>query len=140
MSELYRFGIAVEKDLIEEFDRTLRACGYDNRSEAIRDLIRQFVIEEASQKSNATVAGAIIMVYDHTKRDLPERLTDFQHHHKEIISTMHIHLDEKHCLEIVAIRGSARVVKRIADSLLAKKGVLFGKYLSASLEKKGAKK
>ncbi len=126
---LYRFGVAVERNLVDEFDRLAKKAGYVNRSEAIRDLMRNFVIEKKSEFEDIPVVGSITIVYDHTKRT-PDKLTEYQHgHHDEIIATMHIHLDEDHCLEVIAVRGDARQVRKIADELMSMKGVLHGKLV-----------
>jgi CopG family transcriptional regulator, nickel-responsive regulator len=123
MNDLYRFGISLEKQLIEAFDRHIKHQNYRNRSEAIRDLIRQ----ELSRKrisEGGIVAGAVTMTYDHHKRELVNTLLDIQHDFQSlIISTQHIHLDHHHCLEILAVRGHARDVEKLANSLKSQVGV-----------------
>ena len=126
---LYRFGVAAEKELVEKFDEIIGALGYSNRSEALRDLMRDFVIEKSSQMKDIPVVGSITIIYDHHNRT-PEKLTEYQHGHaKEIISTMHIHIDHHHCMEIIAVRGNCKKVRRIADGLMSMKGVLHGKLV-----------
>ena len=124
MSELYRFGVSLEKSLIDDFDKHITSQNYKNRSEAIRDLIR----EELSKKrisEGGTVAGAITMTYDHHKRDLVNKLLDLQHDFQTlIISAQHVHLDHNHCLEIIAIKGKAREIESLASALRAQIGVL----------------
>ena len=124
MSELYRFGMSLEKALIDDFDKHITSQNYKNRSEAIRDLIR----EELSKKrisEGGTVAGAITMTYDHHKRDLVNKLLDLQHDFQSlIISAQHVHLDHHHCLEIIAIKGKAREIESLASALRAQIGVL----------------
>ncbi len=124
MSDLYRFGISLEKSLIDAFDTHIASQNYKNRSEAIRDLIR----EELSRKrinEGGLVAGAIIMTYDHHKRELVNKLLDLQHDFQEyIISTQHVHLDHHICLEIIAIKGMVPKIEKLAASLRAQIGVM----------------
>jgi CopG family nickel-responsive transcriptional regulator len=123
MSELVRFGVSLEKTLLERFDVLIRAKQYTNRSEALRDLIRRELVEREWQ-GGRDVAGAITLIYDHHKRDIMSRVADTQHEFQEvIISTQHIHLDHNNCLEIVAARGNAEEVQRLADALRSIKGV-----------------
>ena len=104
MSEIIRFGVSLEKNLLQRFDRLIRGKKYTNRSEAIRDLIRQEMVKKEWEEGGE-VAGAITFIYDHHKRDLLNRIMDLQHdYQKIIISTQHIHLDHDNCLEIVAVK------------------------------------
>jgi CopG family nickel-responsive transcriptional regulator len=123
MSELVRFGVSLEKSLLERFDLLIREKQYTNRSEALRDLIRRELVQRAWQ-GGSDVAGAITLIYDHHKKDVMSRVTDTQHAFQEaIISTQHIHLDHHNCLEIVAARGRAEEVEKLADALRSIKGV-----------------
>ena len=123
MSELVRFGVSLEKTLLDRFDVLIRAKQYTNRSEALRDLIRRELVEREWQ-GGRDVAGAITLIYDHHKRDIMSRVTDTQHEFQRvIISTQHIHLDHHNCLEIVAARGNAEEVQRLTDALRSIKGV-----------------
>jgi CopG family nickel-responsive transcriptional regulator len=136
MSKLVRFGVSLGRDLLDRFDALIAGRGYASRSEAFRDLIRASLVEEEWRKGGE-VAGAITLVYEHHKKDLVNRLTDLQHDaHDLIISTQHIHLDHDHCLEIIAVRGRAAEVRRLADSLRSVKGVLQGTVNMASTGKK----
>jgi CopG family transcriptional regulator, nickel-responsive regulator len=127
MSELVRFGVSLEKSLLERFDALIRERQYTNRSEAFRDLIRGEFVKKAWQQGAGDVAGAITLIYDHHTRDLMAKVTDIQHDfQKLIISTQHIHLDHHNCLEIIAVRGKAREVQRLADALTSIKGVRHG--------------
>jgi CopG family transcriptional regulator, nickel-responsive regulator len=134
MPGIYRFGVSLERALIKAFDRHIAARRYKNRSEAIRDLIR----EELTRKTLAEdgeVAGAIVMTYDHHKRALVDRLLDIQHDFQPlIISTQHVHLDHCHCLEIIAVRGRAREIEDLADSVKSLVGV---KQVSVSVANAG---
>lgn len=133
MGELSRIGVAIDSDLLEKFDRHIATRGYTNRSEAFRDLIRDVLIQQAWQAPDAEVAGTVTLVYDHHVRMLNDKLTDLQHEaYHNILSTMHVHLDHDNCLEVIAIRGKAREVKRIADALITMKGVKHGQLVITS--------
>jgi len=123
MSDLYRFGVSLEKNLIDEFDKHIECRNYRNRSEAIRDLIRADLVKKQWLCDN-DVAGAITMSYDHHKRDLVNKLMDVQHDfQKIIISSQHIHIDHHNCLEIIAVRGKAREAEKLASILKSQVGV-----------------
>ncbi len=133
MSELSRIGVAIDSDLLKKFDDLIAARGYTNRSEAFRDLIRDELVEEASQMPDAEVVGTLTLVYNHHVRMLSDRLTDLQHEHfHHILSTLHVHLDHDNCLEVLIIRGRAQSVKRIADALISTKGVKHGRLTVTS--------
>jgi len=126
MSNLQRFGVSIEKKLLDEFDVLIKNKSYSNRSEAFRDLIRQELVKE-EWSEDGEVVGTITLVYDHHKRELVNKLTDIQHDfQKSIISTQHIHLDHDNCLEIIASKGNPKDIKNLADSLKSVKGVKHG--------------
>lgn len=126
MSELVRFGVSLEKKLLEKFDSFIRERNYTNRSEAFRDMIRQELIKKEWVEGE-DIAGAITLIYDHHRKDLLNKITDIQHNfQKLIISTQHIHLDHDNCFEIVAVRGNPAEVQRLADTLKSIKGVKHG--------------
>ena len=128
MGELCRIGVAIDEELLNRFDDRNTRRGYTNRSEAFRDLIRDALIQEATAAPESAVVGTLTLVYDHHVRTLSERLTEMQHeHHTEIISTLHVHLDHHHCLEVLVLRGSSERVTRIADQLIAARGVSHGR-------------
>jgi len=132
MSELARFGVSLENRLLEKYDRLIKRKGYSTRSEALRDLIRQELVRKEWEEDNE-VAGAVTFVYDHHQRGLTSRLTDIQHDYQGlIISTQHIHLDHDNCLEIVAVRGRAREVQKLAHALQSVKGVRHGTFSMTS--------
>ena len=138
MSGLFRFGVSLEKKLLDEFDTLIERKSYSNRSEAFRDLIRQELVKEEWAKSGEVV-GAITLVYDHHKRELVNKLTDIQHDFQgTIISTQHIHLDHDNCLELIAVKGPAADITKLADTLKSVKGVKHG-TLSMSSTGKGLK-
>lgn len=123
MSNLVRFGVSLEKELLHRFDARIKEKKYTNRSEAIRDLIREDLVKKEWQE-NKEVTGAITLVYNHHKRELVNRLMDIQHdYHDYILSTQHLHLDEDNCLEIVVIKGKARQIKGLYGKLKSAKGV-----------------
>ena len=127
MGELTRVSISLETALLDAFDRHLQGKGYATRSEAIRDLIRDRLIrEEGDQRAGEQVA-VVMLVYDHHARELAARLIDKQHHHHDlVVSSLHVHLGERHCLEVSVLRGPVDEVRHLGDDLLATKGVLHG--------------
>lgn len=130
MSELYRFGISLDRELIEAFDRHIAEQRYQSRSEAIRDLIREELVRK-KWTEGGIVAGAIVMTYDHHKRELVNRLLDIQHDfHDIIISTQHVHLDHGNCLEVIAVKGNAPDVEKLSTALKVLVGV---KHLNLSV-------
>lgn len=130
MSDLARVGIAIDSDLLQEFDKQVDRRGYANRSEAVRDLIRDSLIRENVAAPHAKVVGTLTLVYDHHVRQLADRLNDFQHeHHHEIVSTLHVHLDHNNCLEVIVLKGLCKNVQRIADGLISLKGIRHGQLV-----------
>ena len=126
MSEIVRFGVSLEKELLDKFDNLIKEKNYPNRSEAIRDLIRVNLVEKEWAEGKE-VAGAITLVFDHHKRELMNTLTDVQHDfHHLIISNMHIHLDHDNCLEIIVVKGKPTEVKELTNKLRVTKGVKYG--------------
>jgi CopG family transcriptional regulator, nickel-responsive regulator len=135
MSELVRFGVSLEKELLEKFDAFIRTRNYTNRSEAFRDLIRQELIKKEWLEGE-DVAGAITLIYDHHRKDLLSKVTDIQHNYQEvIISTQHVHLDHDNCLEIVAVKGKPGEVQKLAGRLKSIKGVKHGTLSMSSTGK-----
>ena len=134
MDKAVRFGVSISPDLLKEFDEKIGQKTYTNRSEAIRDLIRDFLAREKWESSDEEVYGSLTLVYDHEKRAISDRLIDLQHQqHTHILSTMHIHLDKQHCMEMVAIKGKADEVRKISDMLTVTKGVKQGKLMMTSV-------
>lgn len=133
MTNVVRFGVSIEERLLERYDTLIADKAYVNRSEAIRDLIRASLVEEQWETGAGEVIGTVTLVYDHHASDLADKLTEHQHsHHQEIVSTLHVHLDAHHCLEVVVLRGAAAVLKRIADELIGTKGVAHGKFVATT--------
>ena len=128
MGKLSRIGVAIDSELLKRFDSLIAKRGYTNRSEAFRDLIRDDLIQTASESPDNQVVGTLTLVYDHHVRQLSERLTGMQHeYHHNVLSTLHVHLDHDHCLEVLVLKGKASVVQRVADALIATKGVKHGR-------------
>ena len=136
MTELARFGISIDKKLLESFDQLITNKGYDNRSEAIRDMIRNALVEEQWASADEEMVGTVTLVYDHHTRELADKLTDQQHSHQDaIISALHVHLDAHHCLEVVVVKGRAAEIRRLADELIGTKGVKHGKLTTTTTGK-----
>jgi CopG family nickel-responsive transcriptional regulator len=130
MSDLRRFGVAIEASLLEQFDELMGRRGYTNRSEAFRDLARAALVQDSAEKPNADVIGTVTIVFDHHVRLLSEKLTALQHeHHKCVVSALHVHLDHDHCLEVIVLRGKAKEVRHTADALISTKGVKHGRLI-----------
>lgn len=128
MSSITRFGVSIESQLIKKFDALLARKGYATRSEAIRDMIRDTLVEQEWESGRHETVGTITIVYNHHTRELEHALTDMQHksfHH--IVSTLHVHLDAHNCLEVLVVKGRSHDIQSIADRLIGTKGVKHGK-------------
>lgn len=135
MSGIVRFGISLERRLLKEFDNLIAGKNYQNRSEAIRDLIRNSLVED-EWKKGAKVAGSIAIVYDHHKRDLVDKILDIQHEYQDIIvASQHAHLDHHNCLEVIIVKGKSNGIKILSDKLRAIKGVKHGSLTLTTLGK-----
>lgn len=133
MPGVTRFGVSLDEALLKRFDRLIARKGYANRSEAIRDLIREVFVREQWESGTGEAVGTITLVYSHDTRDLADRLTDLQHaHFGSIVSTLHVHLDAHHCLEVLVLRGKAADLKKIADRLIGIRGVKHGTFSTTS--------
>ncbi|MBP1912142.1 nickel-responsive transcriptional regulator NikR [Thermococcus stetteri] len=127
---IVRFGVSVPEELLERFDRIIEEKGYVNRSEAIRDMMRDFIVRHEWEAGDKEVAGTITMLYNHDEAEVVKELLDMQHDYlKEIVSSIHVHMDEHNCLEVVIVKGKASRIKEIADRLLSLKGVKHGKLV-----------
>jgi len=127
---IIRFGVSVPEELLEKFDRIIEEKGYVNRSEAIRDMMRDFIVRHEWEEGDAEVAGTITMLYNHDEADVVKELLDLQHDYlEEIVSSIHVHMDKHNCLEVVIVKGKASRIKEIADRLLSLKGVKHGKLV-----------
>ncbi len=129
MAELSRTGISLERDLLAGFDKLIARRGYKNRSEALRDLIRDALLTEIAD-SNKPVVGTLTLVYDHHVPNLSQKLTEMQHHGgTKVLAATHVHLDHNYCLEVVIMRGRSKEIKELADRMLAMRGVELGKLV-----------
>lgn len=127
MGEIVRFGVSIDSDLLNDFDELCIEKSYENRSEAIRDLIRKSLVEREWNQSTEEVAATLTLIYDHHKSDLAQKLTQAQHDaHHLIISTLHVHLDHDNCLEVLVLKGKSGTIKALADKLTAIKGIFWG--------------
>ena len=127
MSTLARIGVALDSELLKQFDAYLERRKYGNRSEGFRDLIRDALIGEKTGDPNQPSVGTLTLVYDHHTRSLSEKLTAMQHDHAElVISTLHVHLDHHNCLEVLVLRGPAGKIRQLAEGIIATKGVQHG--------------
>ena len=135
MHDLTRISISLETALLEAFDRRSDEKGYATRSEAIRDLIRDRLVREEAERAHGEQVAVVTLVYDHHARELAARLIDKQHHHHDlVVSSLHVHLGERHCLEVSVLRGPVAKVRHLGDELLAVKGVLHGEITFTSGE------
>lgn len=135
MSQLARIGVAIDEDLLAAFDSYIAEKGYQNRSEAFRDLIRDRLVREETEAPNKEVVGSLTLVYDHHQRNLTDKITALQHdHHGVVVSTLHVHLDHHNCLEVLILRGRAKQVRHLADLLISVKGIQHGQLAITTAE------
>lgn len=129
MKKLVRFGVSLDHHLLDGFDRHIERRKYTNRSEALRDLIRdQLVSQEWTGEADKESVATITFVYDHHVRDLSGKLTHIQHDFQgHILAGMHVHLDHNHCLEVLVVKGKGSQIRTVADALVSVKGVKHGK-------------
>lgn len=124
MSDLMRVSITLEDTLYEEMERLMKSAGYNNRSEFIRDLLRERLVKDA-WKRNEEALGTITMLYDHERRELSGKIVHLQHHyHDAILATTHVHLSHDLCAEMIMVRGSAERIETLAEGFRREKGVL----------------
>ena len=132
---LERIGVSLEDDLLAQFDKVIAEKGYATRSEAIRDLIRDTLVQrEWSESSGGAERVALVaLVYDHDSSSLAQKLAHIQHeNHKAVVSALHVHMDEHNCLEVLVLRGRAREVISMGEGLVSTKGVKYGKIVPAT--------
>ena len=128
---MQRVTITLDDDLMTSLDAFIETRGYTNRSEAIRDLTRAGLTQVAEETTKGgTSIGALVYVYDHDARELPQRLTQtFHDHHDMVLATLHVHLDHENCMEIAALRGKTGAVQHFADHVIAERGVKHGRLM-----------
>ena len=130
MSELSRFGVSVEEELLQSFDCLIAGQGYANRSEALRDLMREALVKSRLEDSPETdeVLGSLTLVYDHHASDLTDKMNELQHnHHDLVVSVLHVHVNHDDCMEVIVLRGAIREIRSLSDGLLSLKGVKHGR-------------
>ncbi|MBN2440033.1 MAG: nickel-responsive transcriptional regulator NikR [Spirochaetales bacterium] len=133
---LKRFGVSLEDDLLDQFDSLCDKQGYTNRSEAIRDLIRNALINKEWLEGTEETTGVVMIVYDHHQYHMAQKMTNLQHEHfTNIIASLHSHLDHHNCVEIILLRGKAKEIQPIADSIVSTKGVKYGHFIPATTGK-----
>ncbi len=136
MEKIVRFSTTIAPKLLERFDGILEERGYANRSEGIRDLVRNFIVASEWETEEGEAVGSLTLLYDHDVRGVSDKLVELQHtHHANILSSMHVHLDEHNCLEVLVIKGAAAEIKNISDALIASRGVKHGKLVMTSAGK-----
>ncbi|HZZ85295.1 MAG TPA: nickel-responsive transcriptional regulator NikR [Anaeromyxobacteraceae bacterium] len=132
---LERIGISLEDDLLARFDRLIAEKGYENRSEAIRDLIREQLVARGwtEARGDEQRVAVVTLVYGHDSSSLAQKLTHIQHeNHLAVVSALHVHMDEHNCLEVLVLRGKAREILRMGESLVSTKGVKYGRVVPAT--------
>ena len=133
MKKVKRFGVSLEEDLLKELDNLVKTHKFPNRSQAVRFLIRNNIVAQKWQH-NKEVAGCVVLVYDHHKRDLLNKSITLQHGYQDLVlSVQHVHLDHHNCLEMVALRGKAIKLKELADKLIALKGIKHGQLIMSGI-------
>ncbi|MDQ0233063.1 nickel-responsive transcriptional regulator NikR [Metabacillus malikii] len=131
-SVLKRFGVSMESSLLRRFDELVRKRGYENRSEAVRDLVRDALIQHSWEEHEQLVAGSLLLFYNHHQSNLLEEMTQIQHQgHHLILATTHFHLDESSCLEIIVVKGKGNEIEQLSNRLTSLKGVDYGKFTIA---------
>lgn len=134
MPGIIRVGVTFPPELLEELDKVIKEVGYESRSKAIQDSVRQFITDyKWTKKEKGIKAGVLVIVYDHEVKGLEEALTDTQHHYSKLIySSMHIHLSEKYCLEAIAFKGEVEEILKLTKEIMNKKGVIQAKLAIVS--------
>jgi CopG family nickel-responsive transcriptional regulator len=133
VSNIVRFSVSLEDDLLEEFDRYCREGRFATRSEAIRQLLRERLTDRAWEADAGDAAATLTLVYDHHRRNLPDRLVQLQHDHAGlVVATTHVHLDHDTCLEVIILRGRARALEHVARDLRGLKGIYKAQLVLAS--------
>ena len=133
MAEIVRFGVSMDKGLLRKFDALAQRKGAANRSEAIRDLVRDALVEQQWQEGAGEAMAAAILVYDHHAHDLSKRLNHIQHEHpKTVVSSLHVHVDKHTCMEIIVLRGKRTLLTELGCRLIGTKGVIHGRLVPST--------
>ena len=127
MADLERFGVSMPGDLLDQFDEAVDEAGYPNRSEAMRDLVRRYLVQRRWEQVEGEVVGTITLIYDHHVPGVEERLTRTQHDAGvSVVCSTHVHLDHHNCVEVIVVRGTAGEIRRLADRMISMRGVKHG--------------
>ncbi len=133
MSKVIRFGVSLDSDLLTKFDNLIKGKGYKNRSEALRDLIREELVSKEWGNKNKETVGVFSLVYDHHQNELSHVLNNIQHNSLDIIrSSTHVHINHHNCLEVIILKGKSSEIKKITDELASTKGIKHGKLIMTS--------
>lgn len=133
---LERIGVSLEDDLLEKFDSYIAKRGYTNRSEAIRDLIRDKLVQQEWESSEKKTMGVVTIVYDHHTMELSQKLADLQHdHYASVVAAMHVHVDHHNCLEVLVLRGKVSEIQELGNALISTRGVKYGKLVPTTTGK-----
>jgi len=128
--KIVRFGVSINPQLLKKFDKEIKKEGYNNRSEAIRDMIRKNIIKQENKNPDTKVIGTLTMIYDHHTGSLTNKLLDLQHdHHNEILTTTHVHIDHHNCLEVLVLKGKSKNIQSLADKIKSLKGIKHGEVV-----------
>ena len=137
MGETVRFGVSLDIDLLDDFDALIKRMGYENRSEAIRDLIRDKLVQEEWRAPRDETFAAVFIVYDHDAMAVDKRLTNLQHEQfGRVVSCLHVHVDEHNCLEVIVLKGPGEEIRRLGEGLVGMRGVKYGKLNMGTSGKK----
>ena len=133
MDRLVRFGVSMDSALLDSFDELIAAKGYANRSEAIRDLVRNRLVEEDWKGGSDPMVATLTFIYDHHVADLQDRLTHLQHEHDGLVlSALHVHLEHHNCIEVLVMKGSAEAIEQLSDGILGSRGVKHGQLVRST--------
>ncbi len=135
MAPLERFGVSMPRELLQRFDNAIDEAGYPNRSEAVRDMARRYLVQRQWEEREGEVVGTIALVYDHHVPGVEERLTEIQHDAvASVICTTHVHLDHHNCIEVIVVRGEADEIRQLADGMISMRGVKHGELSCTAVQ------
>lgn len=133
-NKLTRFGVSMDEKLLTDFDLIINKKGYQNRSEAVRDLVRDAILQHHAANDSEIVAGTVMLFYNHHQNKLVNEMLRIQHdHHDSILATTHLHIDQHNCLELIVVKGMASDLRKLSEQLITLKGVFYGKLTVSPL-------
>ena len=134
MSKVVRFGVSIEPELMDKFDAAIRSHSYTNRSEAVRDLARNWLAEVDQDRCEGVVVASLMIIFDHHQYGLSSKLNEVQHEdHDLVVASTHVHLDHDNCLETIVMKGPADRIRKLADKVISTRGVRNGKLWMTQL-------